>query len=157
MTTIAFHRGVIACDTMWSHGDIVSTYRSKITRLKSGGVVGFSGSNDARPLLRLLQNVRRADDLPLPRALHDLQICSQALLVLPSGEIFVIGTVQETEENGEDSGVTPITLPFWAIGAGSHLALGAMDRGASAVQAVRTARKFDLNTAGPIRSLRLRR
>jgi len=157
MTTIAFNRGVIACDSMWSHGGIVSTYRTKIARLKSGALIGFSGSNDSRPLIRLLQNVKRPDDLPMPKAFHEMQICSEALLVLPAGEIFVIGTVQETEENDEDSGVTPITLPFWAIGAGSHLALGAMDRGAGAKDAVRTARKFDINTAGRIHSLPLRR
>lgn len=44
---------------------------------------------------------------------------------------------------------------FWAIGSGTKVALGAMDQGASAVEAVRSACHWDANTRGPIVSAEL--
>lgn len=45
---------------------------------------------------------------------------------------------------------TPVAGDFYAIGSGSHLALGAMAMGADPVQAVTVAARFDFNTGGDI-------
>lgn len=46
-----------------------------------------------------------------------------------------------------------IDAPFYALGSGSHLALGAMAHGATAHQAVKIAAKFDPFTGGTVREL----
>lgn len=43
-----------------------------------------------------------------------------------------------------------IELPFYAIGSGANVALGAMKFGATAAQAVETAIEFDAYTMGPV-------
>lgn len=45
--------------------------------------------------------------------------------------------------------------PYWAIGSGSKVALGAMEIGASAVEAVVVAKRWDPYTFGPVLSARL--
>ena len=47
-----------------------------------------------------------------------------------------------------------VDMPFTARGSGVEYALGAMEMGASADQAVQVAAKFDLGTGGPVRVLR---
>ena len=44
--------------------------------------------------------------------------------------------------------------PFYAIGSGAAHALGAMEAGADAIQAVRIAAKYDVYTGGRIRAVR---
>ena len=67
-----------------------------------------------------------------------------ALLISKKGSVFHI-----------DSRVYPylVDASFHACGSGSDLAIGAMAMGASAVEAVRVASKFDGYTGGSIRTL----
>lgn len=48
-----------------------------------------------------------------------------------------------------------VSMPFYAIGCGAPLAMGAMEMGASAKQAVLVACKWDSNTHGPVSTMRL--
>lgn len=48
-----------------------------------------------------------------------------------------------------------IEEPFYAIGSGHQAALAAMHRGATPAEAVRIAAKYDVNTGGRVRTLRL--
>jgi hypothetical protein len=48
-----------------------------------------------------------------------------------------------------------VIVPFWAIGSGSKVALGAMELDASAANAVRAAIRWDAHTRGPVVSAKL--
>jgi hypothetical protein len=72
MTTIAYANGVIACDSCYAASDVIYTRRPKIHRLSSGGLMGFSGSTDARAVVELFDKVKSERHLPTRRAILDL-------------------------------------------------------------------------------------
>jgi len=49
-----------------------------------------------------------------------------------------------------------VTKPYWAVGSGGHLAIGAMWSGKSAEEAVAAGVEFDPNSLGPIVTERLK-
>lgn len=67
----------------------------------------------------------------------------RALLVRPDGSVFL------ADDSVYFSG--PIETEFYAIGSGSHYAMGAMALGATAGLAVEVACRFDPHCGGPIR------
>lgn len=155
MTTIATKDGVMACDSQWTVGDLKGVSRTKIRRLKSGAILGFSGENDSRALEKLLENVKTPQQLPLPKKLHELKQDLHAILLFPDRRIFVISTIAVTDNEHEESGVVEVSRPFWAVGAGGHLALGALWSGKSAEEAVACGIEFDPASSGTVHSLSL--
>ncbi len=150
MTTIAYRDKIMACDSQWTVGDVRGVSRTKIKRLRSGALLGTAGENDSRALEKLLDRVMSPKTLPMPKALHEMKQDLHGLLVFPNGRIFVIHTVACTDNEDEESGITEISGSYWAVGSGSHLALGAMWAGKSAEEAVAAGIKFDPNSAGPV-------
>lgn len=70
-----------------------------------------------------------------------------AILVRPNGEVFVVK---------DCLGLTgPLTAPYFAVGSGDEYALGAMCMGASAIEAVGAAIRFDPHSGGSITVLRI--
>jgi hypothetical protein len=160
LTTIAFKDGTMACDSCWSLGNAVDTLTPKITRLKSGGLLGQSGGNDGRIFIEILENVKTFKGLPSYNSLLDIRASFLGLLVLPNKEIIKIATTfaapgNWTEDNCDDVGVWAIDHDFTAVGSGADFAIGAMAFGSDAKTAVKIACRYDINSRPPIHTMTL--
>lgn len=161
MTTVAYRAGVMACDSCWSYGGTVDSLQSKIMRLKGGGLLGQSGANDARDVVKILASVRTPEQMPTTAELLGIRADFMGLLVLPSGHIYKVATTfvspdNWTEDfNPEDLGVWKISRPYAAVGSGGDLAMMAMRCGMPAKTAVERACEFDLNSRPPVHTLEL--
>lgn len=158
MTTIAYRDGIIACDSLWTMFDAVDTHASKIMRLASGALLGMAGANDSRPYVTLLDKVKTLKQLPSYGDIAAIRQDFAGLLVLPSGRIVRIEGSLKAPEHMEDSGdigAWEINRDFYAIGNGSDFAIGAMEMGASARQAVRVACRNSPMSRLPVHTLSL--
>jgi ATP-dependent protease HslVU (ClpYQ) peptidase subunit len=149
MTTIAYKDGVLACDSAWSEDSRIIGLITKIKRLDTGVLYGAAGAGDDRALLTLLQKVREPDDLPSCDDLWNIHSDISALVVFPDQSVYLVYT------GSEDCGVMPLGEPA-AVGSGKWLAIGAMEAGKSAVDAVKIACKRDCHSKGPVHSLALK-
>lgn len=150
MTTAAYRDGILAADSQATTEDGVKTRYEKLVRLRSvvapvKGEVLLACAGDVYPAL-LFRDWLESGSGP---NLHDLGVDRledfEALIVHKSGlytanRLCRIDRVLET---------------FWAIGSGRAVALGAMERGATARQAVQAAARWDSYTSGPVRTLEL--
>lgn len=152
MTVIAYRAGVLASDSRCSdeHGMHLTSCR-KIFRLKNGALLGAAGDDDDR-LVRELLGRATPRKLPTRQQLADTKTHFSGILVFPKGHVFVVQIgVQEYGNSDEWYGaVSAISDEFVAVGSGQQYAYGAMEHGASAAQAVRTACKRDLMCALPL-------
>lgn len=149
MTTVAYKNGVMAADTMMSRGNEFAMGAVKI--FKTGRfLVGVSGAYANMEAFRNFlteheDEVRDAGDLC--RYWDDAPdyggFC--ALLVDAQGRIWT----------AVDAPPVLVPASFDAIGSGGPYAMGAMQVGASAQDAVRAARKLDVHTGGNITIVRL--
>lgn len=160
MTTVAFKAGIMACDSCWTYGDSVDTLSTKITRLKSGALLGHGGCNDSRLFVEMLDNVKTVKGLPKYKELLEIRASFIGLLVLPNKEIIklcttAMGPDQWNDDNTTELGLWVIEDGHSAIGSGADFAIGAMDFGASARQAVKVACRRDINSRLPIRQISL--
>lgn len=145
MTTIAYRDGEMASDTRVTQYDTIVGDVAKLFRTKHGGIIGVAGTMaDAAVCLSWAENnvsgpppERPSESGPLPTA-----IC-----VEPDGRVKLW--------NGTPH-LLMVVAPFYAIGSGAQVALGAMAMGATAAQAVAAASQFDVYTGGRITSLSLR-
>ena len=147
MTTVAYRAGVMAADTMATMGDEKAYGAVKLFHT-SEYLVGMAGSlSNLLPFRDWLLDYggdtgglhRHWDSIP------NYGGGFTALLVDLSGTVWNCG-----------GNFPPITLhrEFEAIGSGSDFAMAAMECGKSAADAVRVARKFDLETGGQILTIR---
>lgn len=156
MTTIAYRDGQMACDSCWASDDVVDALANKITRLSGGALYAGSGQADDRSLVAMLDKVKTPAQLPSYEALMALRLDAGALLVLPKGRIYKIGTSVAAPGTAEfECGLYEIPGPFAAIGSGWIIATVAMDCGKSARDAVRIACKYDLNSRPPVHVVNL--
>lgn len=145
MTTIAYRAGVMAADTLMARGNERSEGAVKIFTTKKF-LVGISGAfANLAPLKGFL--TEREGEVNSPGELWkfwddapDYGNGYCCLIVTKGGEIW----------NAIDSPPVLIPAEFDAIGSGGTYAMGAMGMGASAGDAVRVARKFDVNTGGSV-------
>jgi hypothetical protein len=151
MTTIAYKDGMMAGDSCWNTHGIVDNLANKIQRLKSGALLGQAGDNDIREIVVLLDNVKSAKSLPSYAQLTAIRCDSTVLLALPNGAVFKLSTSKKlTHDDTDDLGLWRIERSVAAIGSGADLALGAMSAGASALQAVRIACRWDIHSRPPV-------
>jgi 20S proteasome alpha/beta subunit len=142
MTTLAYKDGVVAADTMsvidkmkWSMNC------KKVFKLKNGNVVGFAGTVAYfKPAVDLLNRAiveaknKQSVNLPdLPKGLYAMLASKNRLYIWYGKSGW-----------GEDR------LKAFAHGPGSEYAQGALDAGASAPEAIRSAIKRDLYTGGRV-------
>ncbi|TDW20436.1 ATP-dependent protease HslVU (ClpYQ) peptidase subunit [Rhizobium azibense] len=149
MSVVVYHQGVMAADSRAYSG---STHpignKQKIHRIKEGP---FAGS-----LLGITTNVvglaeefrkwvergaSRDDDL-VPG-----EPCLTAILVKPDGEVFMFSDAYFA--------AGPLTGDTFTIGSGRKYALGAIQMGADAVQAVEAAIALDVFCGAPLSALNL--
>lgn len=138
MTTIAYRDGVMAGDSRAYSGNRAPIgNKVKVERLRDGTLLGVSSTVPGGA-----ETVRRWwDDRDL-----DLPSAFSLLAVKPNGDVYYASDTPHL------SG--PLRAPFFAIGSGNELALGAMEMGAAAVEAVRAAAKHDPWTGLPIYAVR---
>lgn len=157
MTTIAYHRGEMACDSAWNVNGTFVTSMTKIDRLSSGALLGAAGDSDIRDLIRLLNPVRTADRLPGRFELAALRCNVHAILVLKNGDVYQIGIHPPDEDDPNWSAeIYPVNKGGAAVGSGSEIAIGAMDAGRSAAEAVRIACGRDTQSRLPVHVVPLR-
>lgn len=149
MTTIAYKDGVLACDSAWSEDSRIIGLITKIKKFDTGVLYGAAGAGDDRALVAMLRNVRTPDDLPSCADLWDIHSDIAALVVFPDKSVYLVFTGQE------DCGVMPLDAPT-AVGSGKWVAIGAMDAGKGAVDAVKIACVRDCHSKGPVHSLALK-
>lgn len=152
MTTIACKNGVIACDSCWTDSNwLVGTSKNKITKLKSGALLGEAGDNDSRAVVKMLQSVKSFAQMPAALELAGCAVDYAAIILFPSGEMAQIAI--ERHGDGEMSYVAnawPVNRGMSAVGSGAAVAIGAMAAGKTAGQAVAIACAWDPNSKLPV-------
>lgn len=142
MTTIAYRDGLMASDTRAYSGDKHPIgFKSKISRLGDGTLIGISSSTVGAPtefLSWLLdqpigERYESVSEDPLP---------VQALVVCPDGRAYY------WDDGKAFTG--PLRADFFAIGSGEQTALAALLLGRSAEEAVELAKQVDPWTGGKV-------
>lgn len=161
MTIIAYRAGVLACDSMWSDDcDNMATLTTKISRSPWGLLIGGAGDNDDREVMKVLVALRTPNNLPSRETLGRIECDGSHLVVFPKSErIFEILTTAVPMPNRTGSnayfGITEIMGEFHAVGSGNPIAIGAMEAGASAVEAVKIACRRNAWCRPPVHQLLL--
>jgi hypothetical protein len=133
MTTIACNHEMIAADSQSTHNGLICK-EIKIFRTNNG-LVGMAG--DSQEGLAFL-NWFNGGDKP------DVGEEFEAIALTPKGDILWYGHRLIPEK---------ITSPYYAIGSGSHVAIGAMCMGASPKEAVQHACKWTHESCLPVKTL----
>ena len=142
MTTIAFKSGVLVFDSLVTQED--SYLGSMIKGIKTKKYLAAAAGNaeDVAAFLRWVET-----DLDMDKKPDSVECDINAILINKKNDIILF-----------DSGLSPyhIKTKFFALGSGGHFAMGAMAHGATALEAVKVARKLDTKTGGRIRKLSLK-
>jgi hypothetical protein len=109
---------------------------TKVFKLKGGQL--FGGSHSSEDIERLYQSLIKNQPPPKLEDIAGLLINQRGHIMLYEGNIW-----------------QRIKMPYYAIGSGSIIAFGALDAGASALEAVRIACRRDPWSGGKISSVRL--
>lgn len=136
MTTIAYRDGVMAGDSLITSDNVRCGYMRKIARRDDGALCGVCGSASLlRAILAWFLSGEPADGRP---QITDNDAC------------FIIVRTNGRVESHDQRGFSDDTAPFFALGSGRELAMGAMAAGATAIEAVRAAAKLDIRTGGTV-------
>jgi ATP-dependent protease HslVU (ClpYQ) peptidase subunit len=128
MTVIAWKDGVIAADRQVNSGHLVRLGK-KLFR-EGNSVLGFTGPNDfGLAMVRWKRQGGSPTDFPSCQSNPDYAVLVEASY---RGVFIYYQTADAVEQR----------QPFWAIGQGAELAIGAMAAGATADQAVDIACQF---------------
>jgi len=132
LTVIAYRDGILAADSLLTFGGTRGGYARKIMRHGSL-LIGFCGKSTNFEAFRNwvaagMVGTFKSDD-------------GNVFIIPPAGPAIVWGT-----------GETPWreTAPYWALGDGDEIALGAMAAGASAPEAVRIAIEHKTSCGGEV-------
>lgn len=157
MTTIAWRFPYMASDGRVTVGTRIYTDRSeKIEVLPNGALLGIAGAFDARPIVEMFSKCRSPATFPGPKEIADQHIDFRAILAWPDGSTWCVecGPDYKNSENDDVKEwyamVYRVHDPYFAIGSGGPYAKAAMDMGASAERAVRTALKSDSASGGKL-------
>ena len=144
MTTIAYRDGIMAGDGRETCiGDdesaVVLTDKCiKVFKLRDGRL--FGGSRGSEDLTRLHQALVKNTPLPKLEDVNGLLVDRKGRIWLYEGHIW-----------------QRIQARYYAVGSGSVFALGAMDAGATAIEAVRIGVRRDPYSGGRVTHVRLPR
>jgi len=136
MTTIAYRDGILAGDRQATAGELSSYRFRKVHKRKDGALIGGCGVNSL--LHRYTTWFLNGEQGFKPHMGSNPDDDIDVLIVRPDG----------TVEFHDRFGGYKIEGKFFAIGSGAEYALGAMQFGASARQAISCAAKHDRNTGG---------
>lgn len=138
MTTIAYRDGVLAADSAVSVNDLLSASMRKIVCRADGDMAGAAGH--AAYCCRFLEWFSSGETVEAPKATRGDYYVDRGVIFRRNGDIKIY----------EELGRSIVRAPYFAIGSGSHLAIGAMHAGASAPEAVRAAIAHDPYSGGDI-------
>lgn len=158
MTTIAYKRGIMACDSCWTDkGEAIQqTSLIKIVRLSSGALLGSAGDNDCRSVEELLDKVKSFDKLPAALKLAETKCDYMGILVFKTGEAVIVEIKEPEEETGVwRAAVYRANRGCAAVGSGGEIAIGAMEAGYAAAAAVGIACRWDVNSKPPVHTVPL--
>lgn len=156
MTTIAFKNGVIAADsrvTVESEAggarnfDTRKLFRAKVDIRGTFKDVILATAGESAPGSLFVEQWSTGKSLTEIRDLFTYSEADFTILVVTDEGLFEVDKWCILE---------PVYEPFYAIGSGSKLAMGAMEAGASAQRAVEIACKRDPYTALPVVTMRLK-
>jgi hypothetical protein len=147
VTVVCYRSGLMASDSLCTtYGDRRLGSLNKIFRDANGNIAGYSGDGGALDDFRNWFLAGADHDKRPPPPVGDVRF--QAIVVNAQGEAFDVG---------ERFHLARIEAPFYAIGSGAPIAIGAMEMGASAEQAVAAAIKWQTSCGGEIQTLRIER
>jgi len=130
VTVIAYRSGTLAADTMAVHNDHIKLLNSPKVMKRRGLLMAVAG--DLCPPNPLIADwFFSADGNEKRAAYHGMKF--DLMVIGPDGK------VQIWDQRGE---VEIMNVPFYAIGSGKEYAMGAMEMGATAKQAVAVAIKW---------------
>lgn len=133
MTTIAFKDGLLAADTLSCWGGY---FAGHVTKIHRQGRLRLGGAGSVTVYQQFRDWVRKgmSGECPLKKDIANV------FLVLPDGTCVC----------WSDDGPFTMSTPTWAFGTGEKIAVGAMEMGASAEQAVRIAMRHDMYSGGDV-------
>lgn len=142
----------MACDSCWTDTNwVAGTLKNKITRLKSGALLGEAGDNDSRAVVKVLQNVKSFAQMPTAKTLAACQVDYAAIVLFPDGDMAQITIEKEgTTQDSYKAQAFPVNRGMTAVGSGAQLALGFMGADKSAAEAVAFAAEWDPNSKAPV-------
>lgn len=152
MTTIAWDGRTVAADTLGvCDGDMHQNPFAKIIKQYDGRVIGFTGDGGMAPLW-IAWVIDGADPFETPltklkRSQPDATISNGSVLVFQKDKLAI-----------RYCHLHPFPVRWGApeaFGSGAGYAIGAMDMGASAQQAIEVAMRRDVNTGGKITVIEL--
>jgi len=138
MTTIVYRDGILAADSLITNLDLRVAQSRKIFSCDRG-IGGAVGRLVSAHLFNVWIQANAPDN---PPKADD----AEGIFVHPDGTTYLW---EGTEQ------LIPIEGPFFAFGSGFQLAMGAMECGASAVDAVAVAIKYDSGSGGTIQTIAL--
>jgi len=138
VTTIAWDGKTLASDTLCVNGHIRSGFVTKIVRGPTGELAGAAGHAGFNRAFCDWIAGGRAGNPPETKETDDAR--DYGFVVLLDGKI----------EQHEIEGVNTIMADKFAVGSGRNLALGAMEAGATAEEAVKVAIARDCYSGGEI-------
>jgi len=113
-----------------------------VYQLKDGGLIGIAGDADHRAIVLLFDKVK-GRKLPTAKQIINIGSDFESLLALKDGSLWYICCGKKDKNEEWYAQVIQLENQFSSIGSGAKYAIGAMDRGATAEQAVKTAIKYD--------------
>lgn len=142
----------MACDSCWTDTNwVAGTLKNKITRLKSGALLGEAGDNDSRAVVKVLQHVKSFAHMPTAKTLAACQVDYAAIVLFPDGDMAQITIEKEgTTQDSYKAQAFPVNRGMTAVGSGAQLALGFMGADKSAAEAVAFAAEWDPNSKAPV-------
>jgi len=150
MTTIAYRDGELAADSKCTAGGYLVGEFDKIIEV---GPFLVGGCGDVAMIARYFEWLQKQDNLgelpPKP---------DESLKAKEENSYTILFVHKQTKALWQmDNGNYPHLLraPFMAIGSGHLLAIGAMEMGATAKQAVEAAAKYDAYTGGIINVMKV--
>lgn len=140
MTTIAVRDGVIAADTLVTYNGNGHMMKGLKLFLAGRFAVGIAGEIRYKTPIKNWLESPPENDSEVPRLWDDEW---NAILMDAQGKAYVLLA----------DAIQIIEFPYFSIGSGSDIALGAMAMGASAREAIEIASRFDNCTNGLVESI----
>jgi hypothetical protein len=138
MTTIAYRDGVLAADSLATSNGLRDDYGSKIWKI---GRVLVGACGDRAICLKFREWVANGLEGDSPfQGKED----GNGIVVAPGGNVVCWG----------NHGPWPVSTPFYSLGSGYQIAIGALEMGATASEAVEIAARHDTSTGGRVAELR---
>jgi len=146
MTTVVYKNGTLAFDSKITEGNIHTCNASKGRQTKN---MLMAGAGDLEDLVAAFDWLEAGGSEVTKKDYNLLRIVNCDIITINKhGEVFhYSGSLYPVKT----------TAPWFALGSGQELAMGALEMGATAKEAVQIAAKYDVNTGGTIHTLSLKR